>query len=171
MNGVNTEYTTNELNQYLTVGTTTMQYDRDGSLVAEVGPDGTRTYTYDSQNRLVKVVTPQGTTEYSYDAIGNRTVVVANGVETQYEWDPFGLGIVTGEYKSSGSRTVSTYTDLDLAWRRGRQQWDWRTTILTRWDRQLGLPMRLVRISFGMSTSLLAGLSSVERGSRINLAM
>ncbi|MFO0880614.1 MAG: RHS repeat-associated core domain-containing protein [Gemmataceae bacterium] len=109
LNGITTDYDTNPLNQYTTVGANSLQYDRDGNLIAEVGPSGTRTYSYDSQNRLVKVKTPEGTTEYLYDAIGNRTTVVVNGISTQYTWDPFGLGDVIGEYNSAGIRTT-TYT-------------------------------------------------------------
>ena len=41
INGTTTNYTTNNLNQYTTVGDTTNRYDRDGNLIEETGPDGT----------------------------------------------------------------------------------------------------------------------------------
>src|SRR5206468_1009869 len=66
-NGVPTEYVTNNLNQYTTVGTASFFYDLDGNLVSKL--DGTQmtTHTYDDENRLTDVVTPDGTWTHQYD--------------------------------------------------------------------------------------------------------
>ena len=129
INGITTNYTTNTLNQYTTVGDTTNRYDRDGNLIEETGPDGTRRYTYDALNRLVQVVTPQGTWNYEYDAFGNRTAVVANGERTEYLLDPTGLVNVVGEY--DGSATGSRPTRTDLGWKRRADREAGRTTTST----------------------------------------
>ena len=50
INGVTTEYTTNNLNQYVQVGTAQYTYDRDGNLIARVDGGVTETFTYDAVN-------------------------------------------------------------------------------------------------------------------------
>jgi RHS repeat-associated protein len=102
INGVTTNYTINNLNQYTTVGTATHTYDADGNLISVV--DGTRswTYTYNDENRLIRVVAPEGTWDYEYDPFGNRTASTLNGQRTEYLVDPFGLGNVVGEYGDNG---------------------------------------------------------------------
>ena len=92
LNGVTTEYTANRLNQYTQVGNVTYQYDADGNLIKEAGPDGTSTYTYDVKNRLVMLATPQGTWKYEYDAFGHRIATAVNDVNSDYLVDPAGTG-------------------------------------------------------------------------------
>ncbi|MBD2195080.1 MULTISPECIES: RHS repeat-associated core domain-containing protein [Calothrix] len=103
VNGVTTNYTTNNQNQYTTVGGATYTYDADGNLTKVV--DGTRTwtYTYNDENKLIGAVTPEGTFSYEYDAFGNRVASVQNGQRTEYLIDPFGLGDVVGEYNGSAA--------------------------------------------------------------------
>jgi RHS repeat-associated protein len=125
LNGVTTNYTTNALNQYTTVGATTNRYDLDGNLIEETGPDGTRRYTYDALNRLVQVVTPQGTWKYEYDAFGNRTVTVVDGQRTEYLLDPTGLDNVVAEFDGSDSRTVSYANGLGLEGASGPGGWSY----------------------------------------------
>src|SRR5206468_1342271 len=48
INGVTTEYSTNNLNQYVRVGSAGYAYDRDGNLVARVNGAMTETFTHDS---------------------------------------------------------------------------------------------------------------------------
>ena len=55
-NGVTNIYAANNLNQYLSVGTTNYTFDADGNLIREVSPQGTTTYTCNDENRLVAVV-------------------------------------------------------------------------------------------------------------------
>jgi RHS repeat-associated protein len=103
VNGVTTNYATNNQNQYTTVGSATYTYDADGNLTKVV--DGTRTwtYTYNDENKLIGAVTPEGTFSYEYDAFGNRVASVQNGQRTEYLLDPFGLGDVVGEYNGSAA--------------------------------------------------------------------
>ncbi len=85
-NGATTEYVTNGLNQYTSVGGVAQTYDADGNLTF----DGVNAYVYDQQSRLLRVTGPQGVTEYEYDVFGNRAAKVENGVRTEYLNDPSG---------------------------------------------------------------------------------
>src|SRR5206468_2635885 len=93
-NGITTDYVTNNLNEYATVGGVAYIYDADGNLTS----DGVNTYAYDQQNRLISVTGPGGITQYEYDALGNRTASIVNGQRTEYLLDPTGLVNVIGEY-------------------------------------------------------------------------
>jgi len=109
-NGVTTEYTTNDLNQYGTVGDATYQYDDDGNLVEKTEQGQTWRYDYNSDNRLVKVTAPDSSiTEYEYDVLGNRIATIQDGQRTEYLVDPFGLGNVVAEYGSSGLAAQYTH--------------------------------------------------------------
>ena len=79
--GVTTNYTTNNLNQYSTVGDATYTYDTDGNLISKVDGSDTWTYSYDIENRLIGVTTPDGTWAYEYDALGNRVASVEGASE------------------------------------------------------------------------------------------
>jgi RHS repeat-associated protein len=104
VNGVTENYTTNNLNQYQTAGTTTYNYDLDGNLTSKTQGGQTWTYNYDDNNRLVKVVdSSNNITQYEYDAFGNRTATVYNGQRTKYLIDPFGFGNVLAEYDGNGN--------------------------------------------------------------------
>ena len=105
-NGVTTNYTTNNLNEYTQVGGATYSYDLDGNLVSKTNGG---TYTYDVENRLIKVVTSNGTWDYEYDALGNRIASIKDGQRTNYLLDPTGLGDVVGEYDSNGN-LIANYT-------------------------------------------------------------
>ncbi|MRR29892.1 RHS repeat protein, partial [bacterium] len=102
-NGVRTDYTTNRMNQYTTVGDTTYAFDAAGNLVSETSPSGTITYSYDSENRLIAVHEGSDTWTYAYDAFGQRVQADHNGDVTNYVIDPVGLGNVVGEYDSLGN--------------------------------------------------------------------
>src|SRR5262249_30376288 len=115
INGVTTEYTTNDLNEYVQVGTAQYTYDQDGNLVARTDGGVTETFTYDAINRLVGVTTPDGTLNYEYDALGNLSATVENGQGTEYLVDPFGLGDVVAQYASGGAieaRYVQAFSNL-----------------------------------------------------------
>ena len=99
INGVTTEYTINNMNQYVTVGGVTYTYDRDGNLVQQGGT----TYTYNDENRLIAVNDGTNLWQYTYDALGNRVATTENGTTTHYIVDPIGLGNVVGEYDASGN--------------------------------------------------------------------
>ena len=94
INGNTTAYTTNNVNEYTSVGGVTQSYDSDGNLLS----DGTNTYHYDSLDRLISVTTPTGTTTYTYDALGNRSSSTSGGKTTNYLNDPTGMTNVVGEF-------------------------------------------------------------------------
>ncbi|HXR47355.1 MAG TPA: RHS repeat-associated core domain-containing protein [Candidatus Limnocylindrales bacterium] len=101
-NGVTNSYTINNLNQYVTVGTTHYTFDADGNLIREASPQGTNTYTYNDDNQLIAVSTPQGNWGYAYDGMGSRVAKTENESMTRYVIDPVGLGNVVGEYDAVG---------------------------------------------------------------------
>jgi RHS repeat-associated protein len=109
-NGTTTNYATNNVNQYTTVGTTTEQYDANGNLISQTQGGVTTTYTYNAQNRLTGMSDTSGNTwSYTYDALGNRISSTYNGQQTNYLVNPTGLGNVVGQYDSSG-KLISDYT-------------------------------------------------------------
>ena len=108
-NGVTTNYSTNNLNQYTTVGSAVLTYDADGNLTRKVDGANVSTYTYNDQNRLVGVTTPQGTWAYEYNALGHRTATLLNGVRTEYVWDLQGIGNIVGEYIQAGTGSRFAY--------------------------------------------------------------
>jgi hypothetical protein len=66
-----TNYSTNNLNEYTSVGGTSQGHDANGNLT----DDGTQTYHYDYRNQIVQVKLKSGGTliaSYRYDALGRR---------------------------------------------------------------------------------------------------
>ncbi len=106
-NGEATDYAVNTLNQYNSAGTTTFEYDMDGNLVVESGPDGLRSFSYDSRNRLVSVETPQGMWIKEYDVFGNRSALITDNKRTEYLINLLGTDNVIGEYDAMSARTLS----------------------------------------------------------------
>ncbi len=102
-NGVTTEYTANNLNQYVRVGDADYLFDADGNLIQEIAPQGTTTYAYDDESKLMAVSKGPDSWEYTYDAFGNRVATTDNGTATYFMVDPIGLGNVVGEYDGSGN--------------------------------------------------------------------
>ena len=78
-NGVETEYTTNDLNQYTQVGDVTYAFDADGNMISQTENGVTTTYSYDAENHLVGVNTPTDTWAYQYDPLGNQVGSTQNG--------------------------------------------------------------------------------------------
>lgn len=104
VNGVTENYSTNNLNQYQSAGTTNYSYDLDGNLTSKTEGSKTWTYSYNDDNHLVEVVDGDNNlTQYEYDAFGNRTATVYNGQRTEYLIDPFGYGDVIAEYDGDGN--------------------------------------------------------------------
>ncbi len=109
-NGVITNYTTGDLNQYSAAGDKTFDYDADGNLISQAATGNNYAYVYDVENRLVEVTKPDGIViSYEYDVFGNRSASIEDGVRTEFLVDPFGFGNVVGEYDSAGSK-VASYT-------------------------------------------------------------
>ena len=101
-NSTVTSYSTNALDQYTTVGTTTFAYDAAGNLIAKTNSSGTTTYGYDEQGRLISIQSLSDLISYEYDSLGHLRSATRNGVRTEYLIDPLGLGDVVGEYNSTG---------------------------------------------------------------------
>jgi RHS repeat-associated protein len=112
-NGVTTDYTANNLNQYVQrskVGgqRTDYVFDLDGNLVAELttdhGPLTTNAvYVYSDENRLIAVTQDPSMWQYAYDALGNLVATTENGVTKRFVINPIGLGNVVGEYDATGN--------------------------------------------------------------------
>ena len=91
VNGVETVYTYNALNQLISENDTTYEYDNAGNLVRVVGAGKTALYVYNVDNKLVKATVQQGNNvvveSYTYDYAGNRTsktTTINNHVEKVY---------------------------------------------------------------------------------------
>jgi RHS repeat-associated protein len=106
VDSVSTAYTTNDLNQYEQVGTTTYDYDTDGNLITKTQGANVWEYRYNDDNKLVAVSGPDGISEYHYDGLGNRIATTHNGETTYYQLDPAGFGNVIGEYDEAGNLTA-----------------------------------------------------------------
>jgi RHS repeat-associated protein len=109
INGVTTQYVTNNVNQYTQVGSATYSYDADGNLITKTDASGTTAYTYDESNRLTGVSSPTGTSSYRYDPAGNLAVAIQNGQTTQFVFDPTGQGNIVGAYDGSDA-LIAHYT-------------------------------------------------------------
>ncbi len=101
-NGVVTNYTTGNMNEYTHVGDATYLYDGDGNLISQTEDGVTTTYTYDIENRLIGVTTPTDTWIYEYDGFGSRVASMHNGTAVNHIVDPIGYGNVAAEYDDSG---------------------------------------------------------------------
>ena len=114
--GVETNYTTNALNQYTQVGNATFTYDDDGNMTSKTEGADVTTYAYDINNRLIQVMEPDGTLhQHEYDAFGNRVATTSGGVRTEYLVDPFGFGNVVSDYAADGTRIADYSHGLGLA--------------------------------------------------------
>ena len=105
--GATTNYSTNNLNQYTTVGGDAYTYDKDGNLTSKTIGGKISSFSYDIENRLIGVTNADGTWQYQYDALGNRIGSTFNGQKTDYLLDPTGLGDVVGEYTGSQATRYS----------------------------------------------------------------
>jgi len=96
VNGGTTNYSSNNLNQYTSVGGTTYSYDDNGNLA----DDGTYLYYYDCENRLTDVndkATGDPAASYIYDYLGQRVS------KTQYATP------ATQYYVYDGAQVIAEY--------------------------------------------------------------
>jgi len=91
-----TAYLNNELNQYTTVGASTIVHDTNGNLT----DDGLNAYTFDEQNRLTTFTNGASNASYAYDAFNRRVSKTVNGVTTYFIYD---ADEVIAEYDSTNS--------------------------------------------------------------------
>jgi RHS repeat-associated protein len=101
--GGTTFYTTNNLDEYTTVGGTTYLYDQDGNLLSSTTGGVTTTYTYNARGELASETTPTDTITYAYDAVGDRISSTDNGVTTDYLVNPTNDQSVVGTFSSGGA--------------------------------------------------------------------
>lgn len=105
-NGVTTVYTTNNMNEYTSVGGVAYTYDADGNLTS----DGVNAYTYNSLDQLIGVTGPDGNdSTYVYDALGNQVSSTQNGDEVNNLVDPSGLATIVAQFDSSND-LIASYT-------------------------------------------------------------
>ncbi|MBY0524350.1 MAG: pre-peptidase C-terminal domain-containing protein [Gemmataceae bacterium] len=109
LNGVETLYVANEVNEYTQIGADPLTYDADGNLLTRTTGGVTTTYTWDDESRLLGVSDGTDTYTYTIDPFGQRKSMTRNGVTTEYLIDPTGLGNIVGEYDVLGT-TVAAYT-------------------------------------------------------------
>ena len=122
VDGVETVYTYNELNQLVSEDSTTYEYDNAGNLVRVVGTGKTALYVYNADNKLVKATVQQGNNvvveTYTYDYAGNRTsktTTINNHVEKVYYLnDNSSLTNVLAEYSASGDEICYYTVGADL---------------------------------------------------------
>ena len=122
VNGVETVYTYNSLNQLISENDTTYEYDRNGNLVRVIGTGKSALYEYNSENKLVKATVQQGDNvvveTYTYDYAGNRTsktTTINNHVEKVYYLnDNSSLTNVLVEYSANGDEICYYTIGADL---------------------------------------------------------
>ena len=122
VDGVETVYTYNELNQLVSEDSTTYEYDNAGNLVRVVGAGKTALYVYNADNKLVKATVQQGNNvvveTYTYDYVGNRTsktTTINNHVEKVYYLnDNSSLTNVLAEYSANGDEICYYTVGADL---------------------------------------------------------
>ncbi|MGF1628172.1 MAG: RHS repeat-associated core domain-containing protein [Kiloniellaceae bacterium] len=73
-------YTPNSVNQYSTVGSSSLTYDGNGNLTG----DGVDSFSYDTENRLVSASALGNTIAYAYDPLDRRASKTVNGTVTEY---------------------------------------------------------------------------------------
>lgn len=100
-----TNYTTNELDQYMSVGSETFEYDANGNLKTRTLGSNLTSYGWNEENRLVTVDRNGVHIDYSYDYQGRLITKKVDGQETRYIWD--GLDLIA-EMDSAG-RVVKRY--------------------------------------------------------------
>ena len=109
INGVETTYSPNNLNQYTQVGGATYSYDDDGNLQSITDGGSQTTYQFNARGQLTSITTPSDSSSFEYDVLGNRSATIHNGQRTEYLVDPSGLGDVLAEYDGGGN-LLSAYT-------------------------------------------------------------
>ena len=122
VDGVETVYTYNALNQLVSENDTTYEYDLNGNLVRVIGVGKSSLYEYNSENKLIKATVQQGDNvvveTYTYDYAGNRTsktTTINNHVEKVYYLnDNSSLTNVLAEYSASGDEICYYTVGADL---------------------------------------------------------
>ena len=117
VNGEETVYTYNALNQLETENDITYEYDLNGNAVRAVSSSKSALYTYNADNKLIRATVQSGNNvsveEYKYDYAGNRTAKISEGEYTKYLLDVNGsLTYVLAELDYNGKEKCY-YTRAD----------------------------------------------------------
>ena len=91
VNGEETVYTYNALNQLVGENDIVYEYDLNGNAVRMTSPDKSALYVYNAENRLIRATVQSGNNvsveEYEYDYAGNRTAKISEGEYIKYLLD------------------------------------------------------------------------------------
>ena len=91
VDGVETTYVYNELNQLVSENDISYEYDLNGNVVRMTSPTKSALYVYNAENRLVRATVQSGNNvsveEYKYDYAGNRVAKSSEGETTKYLLD------------------------------------------------------------------------------------
>jgi len=101
-NGGTTDYVSNSLNQYASVGGTSFSYDLNGNLTS----DAMNSYTYDVENRLVSATSGPKNAAYAFDAYARRVSKGVDGTTTEFVYSG---DQVVAEYESGAIERVYVY--------------------------------------------------------------
>ena len=85
--GVSTQYSSNDVNQYTQVGNDSYTYDDNGNMVSKITPQGITNYYYDYENHLIRVENPAETILFGYDPFGRRVVKQTSAQTVKYVHD------------------------------------------------------------------------------------
>lgn len=109
VNGEETSYSYNELDQLLATGTAQYSYDGRGNLFEVIEGRTSTSFDYDAEDRLSAVTLPDGTfVDYTYDADGGRIEQIVGADTTAYLWDETSpYGDVVLETDASGTPLAS----------------------------------------------------------------
>ena len=110
VNGVETLYTNNALNQTTSAGDTQYEYDADGNLIRKVDETGVTTYSWSVEGQLMGMTTSTGDVyAYTYNAFGERVSTSVNGKVSTYVYAGSGNGNVVTEYDTEGNGKYYQY--------------------------------------------------------------
>ena len=91
VNGEETVYTYNALNQLVSENDIVYEYDLNGNTVRMTSPSKSALYVYNAENRLIRATVQSGNNvsveEYKYDYAGNRIAKSSEGEYTKYLLD------------------------------------------------------------------------------------
>ena len=93
VNGEETVYTYNALNQLVSDSETTYEYDLNGNLIRIIGSAQSALYEYNAENKLIKATVQNGSLvieeSYTYDYQGNRTSKSTHKSNGEYEYTKY----------------------------------------------------------------------------------
>ena len=123
VNGEETVYTYNALNQLVSDSETSYEYDLNGNLIRVIGSAQSALYEYNSENKLVKATVQNGSLvieeSYAYDYQGNRTSKSTHKSNGEFEYtkylnDNSNLTNVLAEIDENGTAKCTYTIGADL---------------------------------------------------------